>query len=67
MKEVTAYEDDCGKLHSTAKEALDADRVIRTKQLLSELMDEHGWNGMSKQDVIDIIMLHTDELKEALR
>lgn len=67
MKEVTAYKDESGALHETEEACIEADRTIRLRCRIEELLDQYGWNGMSKSDIVDLLLEHADDLVEVLK
>lgn len=67
MKEVTAYRDEAGGLHETEEACVGADRKIRLRRRIGELLDQYGWNGMDKDSIRDLIMEHADDLVEVLK
>jgi hypothetical protein len=67
MNEVTAYKTASGLL-TTDKAAAECDeREFLFKKKVEELVEEHGWNGMNKDDIVDFIIDHKKEILETYR
>jgi len=66
MKKINAYKTSDGFLTEDKKEAENRQKDINLKQAVEKIIDDCGWNGMSKDDAVDIIIDNKEEFKKCL-
>jgi DNA-binding transcriptional regulator YhcF (GntR family) len=68
MKKVTAYESEDGSMVSRDKSAVEKyDKDAAFKAAVEEIVESNGYNGMRKEEIVEMIIDNADILREALR
>jgi hypothetical protein len=64
MREIKAYRTVDGKIFEKKKEADEHERECLVKEALRELVDREGYDGMSKDDIADLMWEYEEIILE---
>ena len=64
MKKVTVFETNDGFLTKDETEAKEREESISFKKAIEEVLEQKGWSGMSKSDVVSIMIEKKQTFKD---
>jgi hypothetical protein len=62
MKKIEAFKSEDGFMSEDIRQVEEHEKELALKTLFSEFVDAHGWNGMSKGDIGDMLYEDRAEL-----
>ena len=63
MKTITAFKSASGLITDDKKTAEADEKSFLLKKSVEDFVDEKAWSGMTKRDIVDLILENFDELK----